>query len=74
MRNVHLTIIVLVIAFVAGTFMCPNDAAASEENIDGDVKTSLEKLYETEEDNPDEVSAPESRLSYTPQADSWQYR
>jgi lipid-binding SYLF domain-containing protein len=45
MRNVHLTIIVLVIAFVAGTFMCPNDAASADEKIDGDVKTSLEKLY-----------------------------
>ena len=45
-RYVHLTMILFVIAFVAGTFMCTNDAVAvSAEKIDGDVKIALEKLY-----------------------------
>lgn len=45
MRYFHLTTIILVLAFAAGTFMCPNDTAASAEKIDADVKISLEKLY-----------------------------
>ena len=45
MRYFHLTIIILVLALAAGTSMCPNDAAASAEKIDANVKIALEKLY-----------------------------
>ncbi len=33
------------LAFTAGTFMCPDDTAASAGKIDAAVKTSLENLY-----------------------------
>ena len=46
MRYFHLTTILLVLAFAAGTFMCPNSAAAATAaEIDRDVKSALEKLY-----------------------------
>jgi hypothetical protein len=46
MRYFHLTTIVLVLAFAAGTFISPNAAAAaSAAEIDRDVKSALEKLY-----------------------------
>lgn len=45
MRYFHLIIVLLAVAFVVGTFMYPNNIAASGEKIDADVKTSLEKLY-----------------------------
>lgn len=46
MRYFHLTTMVLVLAFAAGTFISPNAAAAaSAAEIDRDVKSALEKLY-----------------------------
>jgi lipid-binding SYLF domain-containing protein len=46
MRYVHLTTILLVLAFAAGTFMSPNPAAAATAaEINRDVKSTLEKLY-----------------------------
>jgi len=46
MRYLHLTTIICLLVFTAGTFMCPNDTAvASADKIDADVKISLEKLY-----------------------------
>jgi len=46
MRYFHLTTIVLVLAFAAGTFISPNAAAAaSAAEIGRDVKSTLEKLY-----------------------------
>lgn len=46
MKYLHLIIIMLVLVFSAGTFVCPNIAvAATAAEIDRDVKISLEKLY-----------------------------
>jgi lipid-binding SYLF domain-containing protein len=46
MRYVHLTTILLVLAFAAATLMSPNSAAAATAvEINRDVKSALEKLY-----------------------------
>ena len=46
MKHFQLTIMMLVLALAAGTFMRPNAAvAASAAEIDRDVKSALEKLY-----------------------------
>ncbi len=46
MRTFHLTTILLVLAFAAGTFISPDLArAASAADINRDVKSALEKLY-----------------------------
>ena len=46
MRYVHLTTILLVFAFAAGTLISPNPAAAATTTeINRDVKSALEKLY-----------------------------
>jgi lipid-binding SYLF domain-containing protein len=46
MKYLPLTVIVVVVAFAAGTLLGPNPArAASAAEIDRDAKTALEKLY-----------------------------
>ena len=46
MKYLHLITIVLVLAFSAGTFICPNSATAdTAAEIDRDVKNSLKQLY-----------------------------
>ena len=46
MRYFHLTTILLVLAFAAGTMIFPNSAlSATAAEIDRDVKSALEKLY-----------------------------
>jgi lipid-binding SYLF domain-containing protein len=46
MRYLHITVVVLVLTFTAGTFISPNAAvSASAAEIDGDVKRALEDLY-----------------------------
>jgi lipid-binding SYLF domain-containing protein len=45
MRYFHTAFIILVLAFSAVTFMCPNDTAAFEEKLDADARVALEKLY-----------------------------
>ena len=45
MKYFYATFIILVLAFSAVTFMCPNDTAAFAEKLDADARIALEKLY-----------------------------
>lgn len=46
MRYIHLKVILVMIAFSAGLFICANPAgAATAEKIDRDAKSALENLY-----------------------------
>jgi len=46
MRYFYWAIIVLVLAFAASTYMCPNETvAASADDIDAEARIALEKLY-----------------------------